>query len=280
MSENDGGGPDDAGRHDGDPTEEVSAEECEPGADEAEHEAGALDETANATFPKFMDEVADTYVPEPGMMVPSPIDGLPIPVGESAEVMAAPPFTIDHVVCVEDDREYVEVFQGEDAITVGYLAMAIRESHTPEGVRKIRFHFTPDRVLERWDCKLVELTEMELLSLKEHRGGVKLFGDDGGPYFMLVRPARERCKHYARQILSHDGQPDPTEPGHRIIFRNCMIRRSVGGAFMGLRDEAVYACDYRDPPDRSSVKKFLDDPDHERLRSDAYKTKLPLFKQG
>ena len=83
-----------------------------------------------------------------------------------------------------------------------------------------------------------------------------------------------------RQILSHDGQPDPSEPGHRIIFRNCTIRRSVGGAFMGLRDEAVYACDYRNPQDPSTVKKFLDDPDHEKLRSEAYKVKLPLFKRG
>ncbi|MBW2672263.1 MAG: hypothetical protein JRD89_02455 [Deltaproteobacteria bacterium] len=36
---------------------------------------------------------------------------------------------------------------------------------------------------------------------------------------------------------------------------------------MTLRDEAVYACDYRDPPDPASAEKHLDSRDRKRLAS-------------
>ena len=269
----------------GDPTEEVGPEECEGGAIESEYKAGSIDESANATFPKFMDEVADAYSPEPGLMVPSPVDGLPIPADEAAEPVTAPPFTIDHVVCVEDDREFVEMLHREyvEMTKLGghrafleTMVVAFRDSFTSSGETTTRLHFSPDRVLELFGYKLVKVTNEEKMILVMDTDTANTEKD----VYVFVRPLRERCKHYMRQILSHDGQPDPNEPGHRIIFRNCMIRRSVGGAFMGLRDEAVYACDYRDPPHIESVKKFLDDPDHEKLRSEAYKVKLPLFRRG
>lgn len=282
----------------GDPTEEVGAEECEAGTLETEYKAGSIDETANATFPKFMDEVADAYSPDPGMLVPSPIDGLPLPANEPEEPATAPPFTIDHVVCVEDDREYVEVFREEHD---GDEMSMFRSEYDHQGKRRERLRFSPDRVIEHFGRKFVDITKEEKTrerGFSQYSPFEKLEADgifegfsteiesfrrdsrNEGHIRVFVRPARERCKHYMRQVLSHDGQPDPNEPGHRIIFRNCTIRRSVGGAFMGLRDEAVYACDYRDPPHIESVKKFLDDPDHDKLRSEAYKVKLPLFRKG
>ena len=129
----------------GDPTEEVGPEECAPGAEECEFKAGSIDETANATFPKFMDEVADAYTPEPGKLVLSPEDGLPIPADESSEVLSAPPFTIDHVVCVEDDREYVEMFNDECVrdYDVGEMVLIVREPFLKTGERTTRLHFSP-----------------------------------------------------------------------------------------------------------------------------------------
>ena len=56
-----------------------------------------------------------------------------------------------------------------------------------------------------------------------------------------------------------------TRPGHRIVFSNCMVRRSVGGAMMSLRDEAVYACEHRHPPDPESVRRHITDWNKERL---------------
>jgi hypothetical protein len=45
------------------------------------------------------------------------------------------------------------------------------------------------------------------------------------------------------------------------------MRRSIGGAFLSVSDEAVYACDYRDPPDEHTEQKWLDGPDDKRLES-------------
>jgi hypothetical protein len=55
-----------------------------------------------------------------------------------------------------------------------------------------------------------------------------------------------------------------------------MMRRSVGGAFMSLRDEAVYACDYRNPPSLASSK-LLDETDASILQKSANRTLVPLF---
>jgi hypothetical protein len=81
-----------------------------------------------------------------------------------------------------------------------------------------------------------------------------------------VRPIRERCKHYKRQVFAKRGI-DPGEFGHYDLYRNCVARRSVGGAFLTVKDEAVYACEYRDPPDEATVKKYLDEYDEKRLEA-------------
>jgi hypothetical protein len=59
--------------------------------------------------------------------------------------------------------------------------------------------------------------------------------------------------------------PDPRAFGHRHYYRNCTVRRSLGGAYMSLQNEGVYACDFRSPPDPRSVERHLDRPDRERL---------------
>jgi len=110
-----------------------------------------------------------------------------------------------------------------------------------------------------------------------HRVVLAESDNDNYQHFILVRPLREACAHYKRQVTVNDDVPDEKEYGHRIVFRNCTKRRSVGGAFMGLRDEAIYACDYREPPHPESVRKYLDDPDRVHLGSDAYKRHLPMF---
>lgn len=229
-----------------DPTEEVSAEECAPGAHQCEIKSGDLEEGADASHPSFMEEIQDAYSPEPGLMVPSAEDGLPVPADETNEPQVAPPFTIDNVVCVEDDREWVP----------------IRTEYLEDGSIKEPQRFKPSDVVTLFDRPHVLLDKSNVESR------------------IHVRPIRARCVYYMRQVLSNDAVPDPDELGHKIVFRNCTARRSIGGAFMSLRDEAVYACDYRDPPDPASTEKHLDGPDRERLRSEAYKKKLPLFRGG
>jgi hypothetical protein len=45
---------------------------------------------------------------------------------------------------------------------------------------------------------------------------------------------------------------------------------------MSLRDEAVYACDYRNPPTLASSK-LLDETDESILQKSANRTLVPLF---
>jgi hypothetical protein len=96
-----------------------------------------------------------------------------------------------------------------------------------------------------------------------------------GGTWVPVRPKRERCKYYKRQILLNDDKKDG-EFGRQHICRNCTMRRSIGGAFLSLRDEAVVACDYRDPPDEESVRVHLDEKDKARLDG-GEPERVPLF---
>jgi len=100
-------------------------------------------------------------------------------------------------------------------------------------------------------------------------------GPAASPEYVIVRPRREACSHYRRQVLANDDVEDG-QPGRRLIFRNCMMRRSVGGAFMSLRDEAVFACDYRDPPTLAS-KALADSLDADILRKSAERQMVSLF---
>jgi len=263
------------------PTEEVGPEGCDPNASRCENDEPETDTPSGETVPKFSEELQDSFRPKTAVVVMSTTDGLPIPADESAEPPIAPAFTIDHVVCVEDDREYVEVFREEQtsgitralAVLIPVWSKALKPSrgathrwrYDNEGKEVARRSFDPSRVLERWGVMFVELKKDELV------------GDEAEGMLVAVRPLRPRCKYYMRQIILQDGNADPDEFGTKKLFRNCMIRRSVGGAFMSVSDEAILACDYRDPPEPNSVEKYLDKPDRAHLRSDAHTKKLPIF---
>jgi hypothetical protein len=181
--------------------------------------------------------------------------------------MIAPPFTVDHVVCIEDERTWVEVFLQEWHERGGFTRgttrnddffLLISQQYAEDGREVERRTFAPDQVERLFGMPFV----------KTFQG------------YIPVRPIRERCENYNRQVISNDGVPDPTEIGHQIMFRNCAARRSVGGAFLSLRDEAVYACDYRSPYDHASAEKYMNGPDRDRLKNEAHKTRLPLFRKA
>jgi hypothetical protein len=217
-------------------------------------------------------ELLEQFPVEPIVVGISPDDGLPVPMDGVHSLPVVPNFGPDTVVCIEDTRQYVEVFQGEDFEideTVDFPA-AVQKAMFPStrfrsrensdvspsneycplaskydesGKERQRATFSSDRVEERWGAKFV-------------------FAD--GKY-MLVRPIRERCKHYKRMVFANDDTTfKPGEFGHQVLYRNCMARRSVGGALMSVNNEAVYACDHREPFHKPSVDKYLDGPDRER----------------
>ena len=270
-----------------DPTEEVGPVGCEIDPERAAVQPGALDGPPQESQITFQDEVAEAFVAEPLTMILSPVDGLPIPADESPTLATAAPYSIDSVVCIEDEREYVELYADELKGALFWtaspesLAFLNGERFTPSGEERARMTFAPERVVTRWGQKLVQMTAEEWATYQQElladMPPGKALGHVEGLPFVAVRPARERCIYYKRQVFSNDDQPDEKAFGHYIVFRNCTERRSVGGAFMSVRDEAVYACDYREPPHAPSVEKYLDKKDRERLASKAHLVRVPLF---
>lgn len=212
-------------------------------------------------------------------------DGLPdMSVGDPTGD-APPPLTYDTLVCIEDDREFVEVWledvarghrkywkridseikepwltwllkrsQG-DGLPVGHLL----RSRYVNGLEMERRVFKADAVRKAYGCYEV------------HFNGE---GDRPDKY-VLVRPKRPVCEHYRVQIFAKSGS-SPGEPGHLDIHRNCMARRSIGGAHLGLTDEAVYACQHRSPRDPHS-EKYMRDRDLVTLRTKPHTTLVPFF---
>jgi hypothetical protein len=309
----------DQGTLDGqDPTQEVGPEECEAKPADAQLPAGAFEEPPDASHPQFSEEIQDAYQPEPDFMVPHPADGLPSPADErdSDNLATAPAFTYENVICVGDDREWVELFESEidflktippaedleSGAAAGVLGpmptvdpnhmqrwwrilvspegqefrlaintIDVRQLYRNDGTPRGRRTFKPEDVVQRFG-RSVAFSD-KFVADPDMRPG-----DVARPSMVFVRPVREPCKHYMRQVFSNDSIPDPNEPGHKLVFRNCAARRSVGGAFLSLRDEGVFACDYRDPPHLESVKRHLDEPDKVKLGGDDHLTRLPLFK--
>jgi len=176
-------------------------------------------------------------------------------------------------VCIEDERRYVELYQDE----VREILRA--KSDIPQEVR-VANHTNADRYDNRGQDNDRRVFDAEKVY---HRYGLSMVVENLplGKEFnnlpcIFVRPVRERCKYYKRQVLALDGTR-PGDEGHCLMFRNCTIRRSVGGAFLSLRDEAVYACDYRDPPDAKSAEKYMDAKDRAKLKDRPDLVLVPMF---
>lgn len=250
------------------PLAEADAFECDPKAQQCDADLIKRDETAENCEISYREELFEAFQPVTDLLIESPIDGMPIPVNERSDLAAAHPFTRETQVCIEDDTAYVELFEEELADRgwlskrglLGFGAASFAPSEQRErtivadaqprfddaGKARERRSFDPKDVLHRFGVDYVKL-------------------DNG--YVLPVRMKRERCKFLRRQIMANDDIADPTQLGHFIRFTNCTIRRSVGGAFMSLRDEAMYACEYRDPVDAETAERHIERFDRERLGS-------------
>jgi hypothetical protein len=298
-----------AGLDEADPQEEVGGEGCESEAEKCEFRAGSLDGQAQESEFSIMDELHEQMRVDPIQVVADPIDGLPHPITKDAHF--SPPFTYENVVCLEDCRSYVEVFADElpeagwypadDVIGVRSVSDFYEYEKRVEAERDLPEH---DRDPQKevgievthacFDAgpKMTLIVRCKYNEAGEERQRLRFDGSEAEQLYGLsvvlpdgergaaaipVRPIRERCRHYKRQCMGNDDQPDPTAFLHYIRFRNCTVRRSIGGAFLSLRDEAIYACDYRDPPDPVSVEKHLDGPDRRKLVGRPDLVKVPLF---
>lgn len=216
------------------------------------------------------DELHDEFRAEPIPVVNDPQDGLPRPVDLPPGY--GPPLTIGTVVCIEDERQYLELFY-EELVARGYefasgnvgadgipLEGETSKWRLPGQARSVDL-----LVRSRYDAQgqEQERRRYEPATIKHHWGHV--FYRNEEDHLVPVRPRRERCQHYKRMVFANKTIPDPRVFGHRLYYRNCTVRRSLGGAFMSLQNEGVYACDFRDPPDPGSVDRHLDTPDRQRI---------------
>lgn len=241
------------------PLEEKDAEGCQVTTDECEFAPAERDGTAPDAEFSLREEIFETFKPVTEILVESPIDGMPIPANERSDLARAHPFTRETVVCVEDDTLFVELFEDEleargwsrggrdglwfpDSTDLKFGTQALGR-YDENGEPRSRRQFSPFEVQTKFGKSVAK------------------FGDELVP----VRMRRERCRFWMRQVMANDDQPEPTEPGHLIRYSNCAARRSVGGALMSMRDEAMYACDYRDPYDPETAEKYLDKFDRNRL---------------
>jgi hypothetical protein len=90
-------------------------------------------------------------------------------------------------------------------------------------------------------------------------------------HHLPVIPKRLPCVHYVRQMVQFEHNPEV-----KMISRLCSARRDRQGAFMSVRDRAVWACDMRNPPDPESTK-LLDDFDNKKLKEGRERTFDSIF---
>jgi hypothetical protein len=257
------------------PLAEADGFDCDVPADECEVGVTERDGKADAAEASLREEIFEAFQPVTSILVESPVDGMPIPADERHDLAAAHPFTRDTVVCVEDDTAFVELFDDEaeergwergsgqrftpkHSTSSAMFANIVSRYHAATGAERERRQFDPSRV--------------------EWKFGVAVVLDEDA--YVAVRMRRERCKHFLRQVMANDDVPNPKEHGHLIRFYNCAARRSVGGAYMSLRDEAVYACDYRNPVDPKTAEKYLDSFDRTRLNSKRHLELVQPFRLG
>jgi hypothetical protein len=274
LAENDGLRPDE---DEGPDKSEASPRRCE--FRQGERTAGVGESSFGPD-----EELHESFPVEP---IPTVLgaDGMPAFIEPDPSDTQAIPFTWETQLCIGDDREYVEIF-GQELPGRGWVPLAddadefddgdlvddddrlmwlspdgdpiaidFLSRYSPDGTERVRRTFKPEEVEHLWGVALVR----------------------GAPGCWLpVRPRREPCKHYCRQVFSNDSQKDPALPGHQIVFRVCKARRSNGGAYMSLSNEAVYACDFRDPHDEVSTG-LQDKKDRHKLVNRPDLLKLPLF---
>lgn len=279
---------DDSSIPNGDPQEDAG-----PGGSEVSKDEGEISKQEAMSGPNdapefgLRDELAEHFPLESIVVGLSPDDGLPTPMDATDAMPLAPKFGPDTLVCIEDERTFVELFAEDDpwqtgvglpesvdaalypkeyvarktrrgeviqppAAASGFVALRSRFDEAGEPISPRVFE--PSKVVLKWGAQFVQTSEG----------------------LLRVAPKRIRCDHYKRMVFANDDTAfKPGEFGHQVLYRNCSARKSVGGAMMSVKDEAVYACDHRMPPDPETVRRYLDEPD--RKRSDYKPEMVPLF---
>ncbi len=257
------------------PNENAGPEQCDGALGECDVTRKDLDRLNDEhQEPTFRDELGEQFEVEPIRLGIDPVDGMPTPLDDMGPLATAIPFTREMQVCVEDDTVYVELFEHEleargwRRVRWWLFWRRWLPTGADRSARPIYVRQAFDRHGQPFERRVWNRPSIYL------RWERPFIIDQGG--LVPVRPKRERCVHYKRQCWINEEVTDPNEFGHKVLSRNCVMRRTIGGAFLSVSNEGAYACDYRQPPDEESVEQYLNEPDRQRLDAGAPEM-VPLF---
>lgn len=190
------------------------------------------------------DEVAESYQPSKMLHVPGD-DGLPILTApEATGESDIPPLSPETLVCMADLSEF-HLYHGTDL-----LQSFSREEVISDGP----IWLVPQEALTSRTKDQLELEKRPAYS---------------GP--VVVQPKRAACEYYVRQITQFEHNPEA-----RVVLRLCSARRTTEGAFMSVRDTAVWACTMRNPRDYES-EELIDNFDKEKVSAGSRRVHLSIF---
>jgi hypothetical protein len=236
-------------------------------------------------------ELAEEFRPEPIPRVMG-LDGLPT-VALTENKSDIPALSTETLVCMGDISAFVirnafgdpvatfETKEVERAPDGGYRARrTLVEERMKFEVERVRKNVVgQSSVAAQMMCEhgtdLTKLSDREILSMtlgmwaQARRREIRIGAD-----WIEVEPLRPACVFYGRQFSQADFNPEI-----RVMNRVCTARRDTAGAFMSLRDRAMWACDLRQPRDPVSDQK-LDEFDEKKMREGTNRTFLPIFGGG
>lgn len=224
------------------------------------------------------DEIQDDFKPRPIPKVTA-ADGLPTnfaPVVESD----IPELSPETLVCMGRYDKFVVRGQFGDIIA-SFEPEDVKRA--PDGSWRVPLAMMEDRLklsierLANFIEKLDPHNEHQVMP-KNHTVRVRAllvaFGYRVTPDWAEVMPIRPPCAHYARQLSQFDLNAQA-----QVMLRVCAARRTTEGAFMSLRDRAMWACELRMPADAAS-NESLDAFDEKKMQQGKSRELFPIFQDS
>jgi hypothetical protein len=179
---------------------------------------------------------------------------------------------------LEDDSGDADEFSPFEELSEEYSPSQITSVQGPDGLPMQVAPGAGETDIPVFSCEtLVCMGDYSKFVDAEGKTYDKLLVEQRYPYFVLkgsgteVTPIRPPCRHYVRQMTQFEHNPEV-----KLISRLCSARRDRQGAFMSVRDRAVWACDMRDPPDLESTK-LLDAFDNKKVKEGQERTFNSIF---
>lgn len=220
--------------------EEDNTEANEVSPEETEIHKPELDDSPEDAEWNPFEETDDDFKPTRVKVVKAE-DGLPTQAVDGTTDDDIPPLSPETLVCMEDTSEFV-----------------IRDDYM-----QITNRFKPSEVERKPNGKYY-------LKAGVHKVGVsEVQTSEQDP--IEVQPIRPRCAHYVRQM--GQGSLNSAMKEH---YRLCSARRTTEGAFMSVRNQALWACTMRSPRDPDSEEK-LEDFDEKKIAEGAQREYYSIF---